>query len=90
MATEVYFKLKNLQPSEAAIETVFRSFMATFITPERPFYYHTDEGRLNRLFDDLAACPPVRASSPPPLPPRRSGSTMCRARTTRVAVTCVL
>ena len=55
MAMEVHFRLRNLQPSEAAIETIFRSFMATFITPERPFYYHTDEARLNRLFDDLAA-----------------------------------
>lgn len=54
-ATYLFFKQTGLMPTSAHIRTIFRQFMDKVATPQRPFYYHTDEGKLNEVFKAVGA-----------------------------------
>jgi hypothetical protein len=52
-ALQVYFKMIGQVATEKNIEPLFKSFVEKYCSEERPFYYHTDEAKLQKLFDTI-------------------------------------
>lgn len=49
-AVAVYYASTSKTPDIAGIRSLFQSFVAKYITVSRPFYFHTDDGRLRQAF----------------------------------------
>ena len=45
----------GVKPNSTNIRFIFRQYMDKVATPSRPFYYHTDEGKLGELFKAVGA-----------------------------------
>lgn len=45
----------GIKPNATSVDRVFRTFMEKVATPQRPFYFHTDESKLSELFKLVAA-----------------------------------
>jgi hypothetical protein len=45
----------GVQANATSVGFIFRTFMDKVATPQRPFYFHTDESKLSELFKVLAA-----------------------------------
>ncbi|WIA23861.1 hypothetical protein OEZ85_013515 [Tetradesmus obliquus] len=54
-AAIAWFKLEQKPVNKADIKTLFDAYMSKIVTPSRPFYFHTDDARLRRMFVRLAA-----------------------------------
>ncbi|KAI8462547.1 MAG: hypothetical protein J3K34DRAFT_462867 [Monoraphidium minutum] len=54
-AIAVYEVQANLTLSEADVKAIFDEFMAAAATPERPFYFHSSDLSLAKVFDAIAA-----------------------------------
>ncbi|KAI8469909.1 MAG: hypothetical protein J3K34DRAFT_422397 [Monoraphidium minutum] len=52
-----YLKVMGVAPANAAaaVKPIFRAFMAEVATPERPFYYHTSDEKLQKVFKSINA-----------------------------------
>jgi len=55
MALETYSRLTNQVLSETQIYSIFEKFMDKEISQQRPFYFHTDENRLVKMFANVSA-----------------------------------
>jgi hypothetical protein len=55
MGLYVYHNLTNRAPDYASVKTIFRLFLQKHVSVSRPFYYHTDDNRIRRLFAEVGA-----------------------------------
>jgi hypothetical protein len=49
----VYFKSAGIAPTLESIRNLFKTFLQTHITVERPFYFHTDDSRLRMVYQNM-------------------------------------
>ena len=52
-ALQVYVNMTGMEPTDENIKPLFVRFLKDHCSFARPFYYHTDESKLNKLFIDL-------------------------------------
>jgi hypothetical protein len=49
----VYFKSAGIAPTLDSIRNLFKTFLKTHITVDRPFYFHTDDSRLRMVYQNM-------------------------------------
>jgi hypothetical protein len=55
MGLYVYHNLTNRAPDYASVKTIFRLFLQQHVSASRPFYYHTDDSKIRKLFAQVGA-----------------------------------
>lgn len=64
-ALQIFFTMQKMEPSVENIRNVFDKYMNEVISPERPFYYHTDDKRLRSLFANMSGNPSIFPQTTP-------------------------
>lgn len=52
-AIVIYLNQTGTNVSDAIVKTIFDAFMAAVPTTDRPFYYHTSDEKLHKVFHDV-------------------------------------
>jgi hypothetical protein len=52
-AVYVYLNSTNTPPTSTVVRQLLKDFMATETSASRPFYYHTDDTRLNMAYTNI-------------------------------------
>jgi hypothetical protein len=55
MGLYVYHNLTNRAPDYASVKMIFRAFLQQHVSTSRPFYYHTDDSKVRKLFAEVGA-----------------------------------
>jgi hypothetical protein len=50
---DVYFRSIGTNPTLEAVRDLFKKFMKAHISKSRPFYFHTDDSRLRRVYNKM-------------------------------------
>jgi hypothetical protein len=51
---QAYYDLTGGKVTEDGVDKIFNAFMAEVITKDRPFYYHTSDEKLHKIFHHLS------------------------------------